>query len=203
LYLDGTQSVGALQFDCRTIDPDFLAVDAYKWMISPNGAGFLYVRPEVRTWLKPQVVGWRSDREWRSVESLHLGEPRYSDDAERYEGGQLAFPCLAALRESVAFIRGIGPDVIEERVLQLCALLRDDLRSIGADEFPPQRTVLPSQVLLMRLPGVSSSGLARKLWEQKIHISARREYLRISPHFYNNEEDIAALVGAIKRLTRP
>src|SRR5688572_16927504 len=47
-YVDGTQSVGALEFDCRAVQPDMLAVHAYKWLISPNGAGFMYVSPAMR-----------------------------------------------------------------------------------------------------------------------------------------------------------
>jgi len=53
LYLDGTQSLGALQFDVSRIRPDLFAVDAYKWLLSPNGAGFMYVSPELRERLAP------------------------------------------------------------------------------------------------------------------------------------------------------
>jgi selenocysteine lyase/cysteine desulfurase len=60
LYLDGTQSLGALQFDVSRIRPDLFAVDAYKWLLSPNGAGFMYVSPELRERLAPAVIGWRS-----------------------------------------------------------------------------------------------------------------------------------------------
>ena len=67
LYVDGSQSVGALQFDIELVRPSVLCVDAYKWMLSANGAGFLYVDPELRQRLPASVVGWRSDRDWRSV----------------------------------------------------------------------------------------------------------------------------------------
>ncbi|HEV2689068.1 MAG TPA: aminotransferase class V-fold PLP-dependent enzyme [Bryobacteraceae bacterium] len=63
LYVDGSQSVGALQFDIQRVRPSVLCVDAYKWMLSANGAGFLYVEPELRQRLPATVVGWRSDRE--------------------------------------------------------------------------------------------------------------------------------------------
>ena len=57
LYVDGTQSVGALQFDIARVRPSVLCVDAYKWMLSPNGAGFLYVDPELRKRLPATTVG--------------------------------------------------------------------------------------------------------------------------------------------------
>jgi selenocysteine lyase/cysteine desulfurase len=198
VYLDGTQSVGALQFDCNAIQPDFLAVDAYKWMISPNGAGFLYVRPEVREWLRPNVIGWRSDREWRNVESLHQGAPRFSQRAEKYEGGMLPFPSLVAMAASMALFEELGSAIVEQRVLELAADLRRGMAALGAEEFPSQPQTLPSQILLFKMNGIDSSVLAKKLESNRIQVSARREYLRISAHFYNNEDDIEALLGALR-----
>jgi selenocysteine lyase/cysteine desulfurase len=197
VYLDGTQSMGALQYDCQSLQPDFLAVDAYKWMISPNGAGFLYVRPEIREWLRPNIIGWRSDREWRNVESLHQGAPRFSDSAEKYEGGMLAFPSLMAMAASLTLFEELGSAVIEQRVLQLAGRLRERMSALGADEFPSQPRTLPSQILLFKVKEIDSSKLAKRLEEKHIHVSARREYLRISAHFYNSEEDIDALFDTL------
>ena len=199
VYLDGTQSVGALRIDCASLQPDFLAVDGYKWLISPNGAGFLYVRPEVRQWLRPNVIGWRSDKDWHSVESLHHGAPRFSDAAERYEGGMLPFPSLFAMKESVQLLTDLGIDAIEARVLELAAKLREELLALGGSGYPVHADdALDSQILLMRLPDVDSSQLAKRLQEREIHVSARRDYLRISPHFYNDESDVDAFVRAVK-----
>ena len=77
-YVDGTQSVGALRMDVSAFEPSMMAVDAYKWMLTPNGAGFAYVHPRVCQWLPPSVIGWRSHHEWRSVDSLHTGAPEFS-----------------------------------------------------------------------------------------------------------------------------
>ena len=199
VYLDGTQSVGALRIDCADLQPDFLAVDGYKWLISPNGAGFLYVRPEVRQWLRPNVIGWRSDKDWHSVESLHHGAPRFSDAAERYEGGMLPFPSLFAMKESVQLLTDLGIDAIEARVLELAAKLREELLALGGSGYPVHADdALDSQILLMRLPDVDSSQLAKRLQEREIHVSARRDYLRISPHFYNDESDVDAFIRAVK-----
>jgi selenocysteine lyase/cysteine desulfurase len=200
VYLDGTQSIGALRFDCQELQPDFLGVDAYKWMISPNGAAFLYVNPEARKWLVPNVVGWRSDRDWRSVETLHHGSPRFAESAEKYEGGMLPFACLYAMRASVKLMHEIGQDEIEQRALGLADTIRTEIRSIGGESIGMPGRSLPSQILLVRWPGLNSSKIAEELQRQRIHVSARRGYMRISPHFYNNEEDVDALLTALKRL---
>src|SRR4051812_22491524 len=77
LYVDGTQSVGALRFDIAASRPDMFAVDAYKWLLAPNGAAFCYVSPELRERLEPAVIGWRSHKDWRCPERLHHGEPEF------------------------------------------------------------------------------------------------------------------------------
>ena len=200
VYLDGTQSVGALEFDCSAIAADFLAVDAYKWLISPNGAAFLYVHPEMRKRLPPNTVGWRSDYDWRNVTHLHHGAPRFGETAEKYEPGMMPFASLYGMDASLCLIEEIGTAHIEKRVLALAGLLRSELTGMGAEFYQSKGACLPSQIVTATLPGVDSATLAKKLAGQMINISARRAYLRISPHFYNNEDDVAALLSAIHKL---
>ncbi len=199
IYVDGTQSVGALQFDCAKTQPDFLSVDAYKWLISPNGAGFLYVRPEARKWLRPNVIGWRSDYNWRGVDSLHHGAPRLNESAEKYEGGMVAFPSLYGMQASIALMEEIGPASIEARVLHLAGELRRQLVALGAELYPSEEPCLLSQIVLAKLPGVDVSAFARQLQTEGIIVSARKGYLRVSAHFYNDEQDIEKLAAAVKR----
>jgi selenocysteine lyase/cysteine desulfurase len=200
VYLDGTQSAGALAFDCAAMAPDFFAVDTYKWMISPNGATFVYVNPEMRKRLPPNVLGWRSDKDWRNVTSLHHGSPRFGETAEKYEPGMLPFASLYGMHASLRLIEEIGIPRIEERVLALAGLLRTELAAMGAELYQSKGECLPSQIVTASLPGVDSATLAQKLAAQNINISARRAYLRISPHFYNNEEDVAILLAALHSL---
>ncbi|HET8550754.1 MAG TPA: aminotransferase class V-fold PLP-dependent enzyme, partial [Bryobacteraceae bacterium] len=132
LFVDGTQSIGALRFDCAEVQPDFLAVHGYKWLLSPTGAGFFYVRPEARQWLRPTVIGWRSDKRWRSVDALHHGAPEFVQAAEKYEGGMLNFGALYGMGASVEMMAELGTDVIERRVLELAAEARGILERAGA-----------------------------------------------------------------------
>ena len=59
------------------------AVHGYKWMLSPNGAGFFYIAPQLRERLQPNVVGWRSHRDWRNVDNLHHGVPEFAADGRK------------------------------------------------------------------------------------------------------------------------
>jgi selenocysteine lyase/cysteine desulfurase len=191
-YVDGTQSVGALEFDIDRIRPSVLCVDAYKWLLSPNGAGFLYVDPELRERLPATVVGWRSDRNWRSVNTLNQGEPVFTEAAEKYEGGMLAFAPVYAMGAVIDMMLEIGPAAIEARVMELAEKIRAMLRGFGA-----QVNEDPSQIVTACLPGRDAGELARSLKEQWILVSARHGRLRVSAHFYNDEGDIEVLRRAL------
>jgi cysteine desulfurase/selenocysteine lyase len=194
LFVDGTQSVGAMQCDIAKIQPDMFAVHGYKWMISPNGAGFFYIKPSLRARLAPNNIGWRSHKDWRNVDNLHHGVPELPDSAERYEGGSMAFTLLYAMEASIDLMLEIGTEVIEQRVLDLAAKTREILCVAGAavQEFR-------SPIVAARFPNRDVSDLARALKEERVLVAARRGSLRVSPHFYNNETDLEVLAGALRK----
>jgi cysteine desulfurase / selenocysteine lyase len=191
-YLDGTQSLGALQFDVRSVQPDMLAAHGYKWLLSPNGAAFMYVRPSLREQLQPNVVGWRSHKDWRRVDSLHHGAPEFVASAEKYEGGMLNFPSLYGMAASLKLMLELGPERIEARVLELASRCANVLEQAGG-EIEHRG----SSILTARFPSRDASQLARSLKEHRISVSARHGRLRVSTHFYNNEQDLARLGEAL------
>ena len=191
-YVDATQSVGALEFDVRAVRPDMLAVDGYKWLLCPNGATFFYMTPELRRNIPPPVMGWRSDRGWRSVDDLHHGAPTLSEAAEKYEAGMLNFPSLYGMRESVRMMLEIGPERIEQRVLELADMAAEVLLGAGAQVLHRN-----SSVLAAHWPDRDASALKKKLEGEGIMVAARHGNLRVSPHFYNNEADLERLAKAL------
>lgn len=195
LYIDATQSAGALTLDLAAIQPDMCAVDPYKWLLAPNGAAFFYISPELRERLAPQVFGWRSDKGWRGVDSLSAAAPELPDSAQRYEGGMLSFPSLYGLGESVRMILETGPEAIEARVLELASRAADILGRFGA-------TIQHrcSNILSARWDGRDASAIQRGLNDRRIISSARHGGLRVSPHFYNDESDLAALEAALRKI---
>ena len=195
LYVDGTQSVGALQFDVRESQPDMMAVHAYKWMCSPTGAGFMYVAPSLRARLLPNVAGWRTHRDWQNVDDLHHGMPVLKDAAERYEGGGLQFGLLHAMGAMADWMLELGPAEIENRVLELARCARERLRRLGA-EVPETG----AQIVAAKFPGVDPSRLARELKSRRVLVAARHGFFRVSPHFYNNESDLERLEEELGRL---
>ena len=193
LYVDGTQSVGALRFDVGRVQPDMLCVHGYKWLCSPNGAAFVYVSPELRERLRPNVIGWRSHHAWRSVDNLHHGAPELMSAAEKYEGGMLAFPLIYAMGATVDFMLRIGPEAIEDRVLALADQVRAVLREAGAAVLDGR-----SAIVTARFANADPSRIATQLRERGVVVAARKGQLRVSPHLYNNEADIETFARELR-----
>jgi selenocysteine lyase/cysteine desulfurase len=185
-YVDATQAFGALQTRLTSGAPDMLSVNCYKWACSPPGAAFAFIHPDLRRTLPPNIVGWRSDAGWRDMQNLKHGVPEFSNKAEKYESGMLAFPSLYGLEAALELILEIGPAAIEERVLALA-------KACGGDGS--------SQIVTILL--ADAPEVAAQLKREGILVSARRGKLRISPHFYNNEDDIARLQSRLAGLTPP
>jgi cysteine desulfurase/selenocysteine lyase len=194
LFVDGTQSVGALRFDVARVQPDMLAVHGYKWLLSPNGAGFFYIAPQLRERLPPNVVGWRTHRDWRNVDNLHHGVPELMSSAEKYEGGSVSFALLYGMEASLDLMLEIGPDAIEVRVLDLAEKTRAILCELGA-------TIANcgSPIVAAKFENRDVSAMARTLQEQRVLVAARRGHLRVSPHLYNNEQDLEVFERALRK----
>lgn len=193
LFIDATQALGALTLDVKTLNPAMVAAHAYKWLLAPTGAAFFYVRPDVRKWLAPNVIGWRTHHDWRNVNQLHAGAPQMKDAAEKYEGGMPSFPNLYALDNSLATFHRLGPQTVERRVLELTTQLRTRLLELpGASLLHPV-----SPITVVRFAGHDAAELAAQLRRHRILASARHGGLRLSLHFYNAESDLDHLFDVL------
>ena len=179
-----------------------LAVHGYKWLLSPNGAGFMYVSPRVREWLQPGVIGWRSHSGWRNHDNLHHGAPEFKSEAEKYEGGMLTFAVLYAMAASLEMFLEIGPGAIERRVAEITGKTRSVLREAGASLLSDRYPHYDSPIVAARFEGRDASAIARQLQERKVLVAARHGNLRVSPHFYNDESDLERLAAALKATVR-
>jgi len=192
LYVDATQSAGALKIDFEKLQPSMLAVNAYKWMCCPSGIAFAAIHPELRAQMRPLTVGWRSHHGWRNVENLHHGAPVFTGNADMYEGGMLASPLLYALEACVGMFLELGPAEIEKRVLGLAGRLRGQMREMGLTPLPYEDSAI------VAAPMADAPGMAAALKAKRILVSARHGLLRVSTHFYNNEADLDRLVGILR-----
>ncbi len=200
--VDGTQGVGAIPLDVAAVAADVVLVHAYKWLLSPTGAGFAFIGPQAREHLRPSVVSWRSHRDWREVTKLRDGAPELPDEAARYEGGILNFSGLAALGAVLDLYDELGLDAVYARTAAISGCVRDAVRQAGGIPLADLSPWFDGPIVAARLPGWNVADLAARLHRNKIVAAARKGSLRVSPHFFNNEQDVESLAAALREFSQ-
>ncbi len=195
LCVDGIQGLGALRFSVQQTPADFLATHAAKWMLGPIGAGFLYIRRELLTRLDPVMTGWRSvvDRD-----NYYSYDSPLRQGGERFEAGSLNVAGLLGMEAALDLILTVGLETIERRILALTDYLIAGLQAHGCDITTPiAHRRERSGIVCFRCPGVDPTALAERIKAADVVVSLRGGVIRVSPHFYNTEEDLDRLLEAL------
>lgn len=194
LVVDGTQSIGAIDLDMAACGVDALVVSAHKWMLGPHGIGFLALSDRMLDRLAVTTPGWLSVREpFEFRQALD-----WLPDARRHEPGTMNAAGICGLAERLREIAAFGIDRIEERILSLNMLIAEQVARLGgqADLHLPGEQ---SGILTFALPGRDSAAVVDHLLAAKVRVSLRHGSIRVSPHYYNDTSDIAAMMEAIAR----
>ena len=196
LVVDATQSLGALPLDVAQVRPDFLVAATYKWLLGPYSLGFLYVAPR---WQSGQPL----EENWVNREAAHdfarLVDYRegYAPGARRYDMGERAN--FVALPMAMAALEQIGA----WQVARIAQTLSGLTGSIAAQVAPWGLEVVPAHLraghfLGLRWPGAMSPSLLAQLAAAQVHVSIRGSAIRITPHLYNHEGDVARLLEVLE-----
>jgi selenocysteine lyase/cysteine desulfurase len=190
LFVDAIQGLGPLLIDVRRTPIDFLAADGHKWLLGPESAGFLYVRRDWIDRLRPIGVGWHS-----VVGSYNSprNEFRLKPSAQRWEGGSFNMPGLQCFGASLSLFHELGLEVVSARIMDQAEVAREAARSAGWAVYGSTRTLDHSAIVVLEREGVDPQAACRALRQDGVVVSCRRGRLRISPHFYNNEDDFRRL----------
>ncbi|WP_244420433.1 aminotransferase class V-fold PLP-dependent enzyme [Isosphaera pallida] len=201
LFVDAIQGLGPLRIDVSRTPIDFLAADGHKWLLGPEGAGFLYVRTCWIQRLRPIMVGWHS-----VTRAFDHGTIDFTlkTTAQRWEGGTFNMPGLHALGASVSLFHEVGPDRIAGRILERARAVATLARDLGLEVFggfgPSEDSGIVSIVIPEALGGPAQA--AARLKERDVILSARGGRLRVSPHCYTNDEDLQRLHDGLSALCR-
>jgi len=189
--LDAIQTLGAFPLDTEHID--LLAADAHKWLLGPCGAGLLYVRRAVQDRLNPPIYGWNNVLCPDYVAQESLVRQR---GARKYEAGTYNLLGLSGLTAALRLVLELGVENIAAALLQHRARLVPALQAKGYTvlhaEAPPENC---SGITTFYRPGEDLAALQQKLAAAGIVVSLRadragRQYLRLSPHYYNTEAEL-------------
>ncbi|MSQ66487.1 MAG: aminotransferase class V-fold PLP-dependent enzyme [Limnohabitans sp.] len=200
LVVDATQSLGAMPLDVSSVRPDFLVAAAYKWLLGPYSLGFLYAAPHLQTGeaLEENWVNRAGAQDFTRLLDYSDG---YAEGARRYDMGErsnfIALPmAIAALEQILQW----QPQRIA-RTLRLCNdQIANEAAAWGMHAAPAD--LRAGHFLGLRWPGSLPASLTDKLAAAQVHVSIRGSAIRVTPHLYNNENDVARLLNVLQDTAR-
>jgi cysteine desulfurase/selenocysteine lyase len=193
--VDAIQGVGARALDVHAAQIDILACGGQKWLLSPWGTGFAYVRSELARELEPRQVGWLAVRRSTDFNRLVDYDLSWHDDARRFEVGTLPYQELAAFCTSVEMLHETGVRCIAAHVAGLTDAMITRIRSAGMSVVTPEDAARRAGILTVRPKHPQRAG--ERLARGGIVCALREGAVRLSPHLYSTIEDVNRAVDVL------
>lgn len=199
LVVDAIQGAGALRIDAQALGADVLSAHGYKWLLSGFGLGLCCFSERALAELRVARVGWKSIRDPFNVERVLDFQREFAEGARRFEPSFPPLPQVFAMGEVLDLFLELGPEAIEARVLALAKRLVEGLQENGYQVVGPQAGGPRSAIVSV----VADDRLREVCEELKLVCATREGRTRLSPHFYNSEDEIDSLLSALARTPAP
>ena len=195
-FVDAIQGIGPLALDVVAANVDVLACGAQKWLMSPWGVGFAYVREDLIPQLEPVETGWWAQASSGDYAKFLDYDPRWADDARRFEVITLDFVGFNAMAESIGLLLELGTESIEAHVRSLADRAITFVDSTRSVEFvTPRDPARRAGVLAFRTKDVAAA--SARLTAAKVAHSVRTGCIRLAPHFYNTAAELDAALALL------
>ena len=193
LLVDGIQSLGVCPMDVKKFGIDYLAGGSQKWMMAPSGVGFAYISSGIRDKVNPTFIGTGSIKyDFKNFLSYKLN---FREDGKAYENSTVNCLGLIGLESSIDLFLKLGVENIFSYILNLINAFMEGLKGsdyrIESDLSSEHRSNI---ILFSHADKSKNEFVHRELERKNIFISYREGYLRLSPHIFNNEQDIKKII---------
>lgn len=197
MIIDGSQSVGALPFSIKELQPDALICAGYKWLFGPYGCGYAYYGPYFDHG-EPLEENWTNRLDSHILPDLTQYQSQYKPLANRYVMGESgSFIHVKMQLEALKQVISWTPKAIQEYCKQISAKAVSELRDLGCDiEADDYRS---HHLFGLKLPEtVNIKTFKKELKKNNIFVSFRGTFVRLSCHFFNTEADFDKFVSCLK-----
>lgn len=196
--LDATQSIGALPFDIKEIQADAVVCATYKWMFGPYGQAIGYFG-EAFEYGEPIEEGWINREESDDFQHLTRYNRELRRGGQRFDaGGRSNFITVPMATEGIRLCMDFEPKHIQEHCRVLWSKVIPELKEKGF--WVESEDYRADHLVGIRHPELDINKAKEALAEAKVIASFRGDCLRVSPHLYNNEADMQALLGVLSEL---
>jgi len=198
VILDGYHAAGIVPFDVTALNADFYLGGVLKWMCGGPGGVFLYARPDHLKTVRPRLTGWMAHKRPFAFE---VDEIDLRDDAFRFLNGTPAIPSLYANEPGIDIIAQVGVEAIRRKSMRQTALLIALAEAAGYAINSPRDPERRGGTVTLEPDPACSYEISRELIARNIVVDYRAQAgIRVSPHFYNSDDEIHRVVEAIQAI---
>jgi cysteine desulfurase / selenocysteine lyase len=202
LCVDAIQACGAVPLDVAALGIDYLVCGAHKWLLGPEGVGFVYARPERARALVPRTAGWLSHEEGTTFLFAGPGQLRYDrpikQSLQMLEGGSSSTLGFAALEAAIDPLLELTPAAILQHLGRYHDAVEPGIVARGFRSRRAKRAEGRSGILSFQPPpGVSAADLVTQLRSRGVFASMPDGLLRLAPHFPNALSEIETVLSAL------
>lgn len=195
LVVDAIQALGVVPIDVGAELVDVAAGASHKWLMAPEGVGYLYLSDRARERVQPTLVGWTSVPQPEDFQNF---EQDWNKGTLAWETGTGQASLMYGLKASLELLTGLGvartARYLEELTDHLCERLQSGQYQVVSSRKAGEK----SQIVCIRsASGMSAMALYAHLKKRNIITAPRGDRLRIAPHLYNTHKEIEALVHAL------
>jgi len=198
VVLDTFQSLGTVPVDVRALNVDFACGGVLKWLCGGPGVGYLYVRPDLGKTLRPKLTGWFAHQ---NPFGFEVGPTRYADPPFRFMNGTSHIPSLEAARPGLKIIAEVGVNRIREKSQRQTSGLMTMARQRGWRINSPENSDHRGGTVSIDMPHADQ--VCRELLKRDILVDHRPQAgVRMSPHFYNKDEELETAILAVEEILK-
>ena len=196
VILDLFQAAGTIPIDVRGLDADFACGGVLKWLCGGPGVGYLYVREDLRAKLQPAIAGWVAHQRPFAFET---GAIDAREDSFRYLNGTPHIPALYACQPGLDILNKAGIGVIREKSMRMTMRLLNAAKAHGWRVNTPENPAERAGTVSVDCPHAAE--VCRELLAREILVDYRpKAGVRLSPHFYNREEECDLAIAEIAEI---
>jgi cysteine desulfurase / selenocysteine lyase len=205
IVADSFHGLGVFPISARQDDVDALVCGMYKWMQGPHGAAFLYTKKDRLKDLNPSYVGWHgvedsvvrrlTKQEDLFGKAFNIDDAEPASDATRFEGGSWGVVSIAGAKAALEYALKHDQQERYHRVLKITDHLIDGLKKKERRILTPLQSDRRSGIVVFEDPDPRAT--FEKLKSLSITVASRVKAIRVSPHYYNTEEEIDKLLAAL------
>ena len=192
--VDAIQGLGAFPVDIRASHIDALATDGHKWLLGPEGCGFLFISKALQDRIEPVEFGWTNVARHSDYASRDMA---LRPDAGRYECGTLNTIGCFGLRAAIEFLLEVKIERIADAVQELGDQIAAGVQAKGYEVLGSRTPENSAGIVSFRRPGMDASQVVRDLRAAGIMAAPRSGWVRTSPHFYISPQEIERMLEAL------